>query len=257
MFCGFNLNIDMPTDDGLYNCGRRLYDKHKLIGKTTLKTFENTDGSLNASLMTANWFPVTNADIFISHSHKNIEHVITFAGWLFQTFKLTSFIDSCIWGYADDLLKLIDKKYCKNDGSSTYNYRLRNFSTSHVHMMLTTALTGMIDSTECLFFFNTPESICPSDVVNETLSPWIYSEISMSRLIRKRKLSEHRGLRRVIAESDFSKAQARLEVKYDVPLAHLYPLDSGKLSIWEEEFNCDTTQKPLDILYKSVGKTFD
>ena len=46
--------------------------------------------------------------IFISHSHKDINKVIAFAGWLKTNFGLEAFIDSCSWGYCDELLKIID-----------------------------------------------------------------------------------------------------------------------------------------------------
>lgn len=45
----------------------------------------------------------------------------------------------------------------------TYDYNLRNYTTSHVHMMLATALTEMIDNTECIMFYNTPNSVLLAD----------------------------------------------------------------------------------------------
>ena len=51
-------------------------------------------------------------------------------------------------------------------------------------MMLSTALTQMIDKTECLLFLNTPFSISTSEVVNETESPCIYSELAVTKMLR-------------------------------------------------------------------------
>ena len=62
--------------------------------------------------MQANWFPQIKADIFISHSHKDKGLALALAGWLEETFGLTAFIDSCVWGYANKLLKMIDDEYC-------------------------------------------------------------------------------------------------------------------------------------------------
>lgn len=42
-------------------------------------------------------------------------------------------------------------------------------------------------------FLNTPNSIQTADTINKTKSPWIYHETVISRLIRKKKLSECRG----------------------------------------------------------------
>jgi hypothetical protein len=63
---------------------------------------------LKANLLIAQWFPYINADIFISHSHKDYNDVVCLAGWLEEKFGLTAFVDSSVWGYSDRLLKLID-----------------------------------------------------------------------------------------------------------------------------------------------------
>ena len=66
-------------------------------------------------------------------------------------------------GYCDDLLRQIDNEHCKKEDGKTYDYNLRNYTTSHVHMMLSTALTEMIDKTECIMFYNTPNSVSLAD----------------------------------------------------------------------------------------------
>ena len=149
-----------------------------LCQKTTIEKIINSfikdDASLDGSKMQANWFPQIKADIFISHSHKDEKLALALGGWLKETFGLTAFIDSCVWGYSNYLLKLIDDVYCRNINRNSYDYDKRNYSTSHVHMMLSVALTQMIDNTECLFFLNTPNSITPDTIINQTESPWIY-----------------------------------------------------------------------------------
>ena len=56
--------------------------------------------------------------------------VIALNGWLYESFGIKSFIDSSVWGYANDLLKLIDDAYCLNlEGTNkSYNYEKRNYS---------------------------------------------------------------------------------------------------------------------------------
>ena len=142
--------------------------------------------------MKSNWFQMEDVDVFISHSHKDIVKVKAFAGWLYDEFGITAFIDSCVWGYCDELLKQIDERYCKNKKGDTYNYNLRNYTTSHVHMMLSTALTEMIDKTECIMFYNSPNSVSMADDLKKmdkegkkvTLSPWIYYELAMTKMTR-------------------------------------------------------------------------
>lgn len=206
--------------------------------------------------MKANWFPQIKADIFISHSHKDWELALALAGWLRETFGLTAFIDSCVWGYANKLLKMIDDAYCYKTETNTYNYQKRNYSTSHVHMMLSVALTQMIDNTECLFFLNTPNSITPDTIINQTESPWIYSEIAMSKLIRKKSKEEHRNKSLLEFQRTFAEGGS-LKVRYDLPINHLTDIHAGCLKEWKEVWGEDSNNKlqeskklALDILYK-------
>ena len=66
---------------------------------------------LNGNKIQIDWFPQISADIFISHSHDDEDLANAFAGWLYDEFKLTSFIDSNAWGYVDELLTLFNKEY--------------------------------------------------------------------------------------------------------------------------------------------------
>lgn len=247
MYRGFNLVLDWKNDK-YYQIGLVLYQNDKQIVRGTLKNFAYTDGTLNGSLMQSHWFPLINSDIFISHSHKDERQAITLAGLLFVKFGINSFIDSCIWGYSDDLLKIIDNNYCfQADG--IYNYTKRNNSTSHVHMMLSTALTMMINKTECLFFLNTPNSISTAGVVNKTESPWIYSEIAITQMIR-----QNIPKRRVDQETKFfSKGgviNESLKIKYDVNLSHLADINNDTLVKWLKKNNSSNAVTALDALYE-------
>ena len=143
MYRGFNLTLDFENDF-FYQKGRTLNAANKLTVKRTLDSFISPDGSINGSKMQSNWFPQIDADIFISHSHRDEKMAITLAGWLDEIFGISTFIDSCIWGYSNDLLRQIDNKHCLNPSGETYSYEKRNNSTSHVHMMLSTALNMMM-----------------------------------------------------------------------------------------------------------------
>ena len=55
--------------------------------------------------------------------------------------------------------------------------------------MLNSALNHMLDKTECLWFINTENSVIPLDKIgkpDQTISPWIYSEIVMANTLRKK-----------------------------------------------------------------------
>lgn len=219
--------------------------------KKTLDEF--TNASLNGNKMQSAWFPEIKADIFLSHSHADEDLVIAFAGWLKETFDLEVFIDSCIWGYSKDLQKIIDDNYSR-DGNNKYNYDKVIYSSSHVHIILNTALMQVIDNCECIIFINTPNSVKPKDVVNKVVSPWIYSEIGMTKLINKKSIKKHRT--KNINENKYF---SNLEIEYNLDTDHLIQLSIYDLNDWKNNFkkikylhtyNAVSEKKALDHLYE-------
>lgn len=247
MFTGFNFTTDHDFDY-FYSKGEEVYKYNKNLIRKSLEEFIDSQGTLDGSKMQNNWFPQIDADIFISHSHQDEKKAIGLAGWLSERFNLKVFIDSCVWGNSADLLRIIDNQYCLDNNGTTYSYERRNYSTSHVHMMLATSLTMMIDRTECLFFLNTPSSLSANEIINKTESPWIYHELAMTKLVRKKKLEEYR--KKLMKKSfELSEAEEHLVVKYDVSLDHLYDLTQEDLTNWmliNSRFNHNY---PLDLLY--------
>lgn len=264
MYRGFNLLLkDNCFEKGSFEAFKKVDSESFSSQKTsiveTINSFVRNDGSLDGSMMQANWFPQIEADIFISHSHKDEDLAHAHAGWLKVSFGLTAFIDSCVWGYANKLQKMIDDAYCLN-GNHSYSYEKRNYSTSHVHMMLSVALTQMIDNTECLFFLNTPNSITPDPNSNQTESPWIYSEIAATRLIRERSREEHR-LKRMV-ESFSEGGSPTLRIRQDIPVDHLTDIDNGILSNWENKWqevytNHDFPQYSEDLSVHALDKLYE
>ena len=134
MYSGFNLLISEEDKDSLRKyakIGEVLFQNQKQKIKDTLDEYINIDGSINVAMIEKDWFRSISANVFISHSHTDEGLVKFFAGYLYESFGLTCFIDSCVWGYANDLLKMIDNEYCKiivdKDGSrSSYDYNKRN-----------------------------------------------------------------------------------------------------------------------------------
>jgi hypothetical protein len=246
MFAGLNLITEETFDDFKEN-GYRLFNENKKKVEKEFEIFISNDGSVNGTFLQKHWFPQIKADIFISHSHKDEEKAISLAGWLNSTFGLNAFIDSCVWGFANNLLKSIDEKYCKNPNGVTYDYEKRNYSTSHVHTMLSTALTTMIDNTECVLFLNTPNSLCTSDVINQTHSPWIYLEIAMTQLIRKK---EPNRPHEILIKHAFE-ASEKLIIKYDLNMDHLRNINENDLKSWRDIFI--KNQQIKDTLYEKYG----
>lgn len=256
MYTGFNFKTKNKFDC-YYQSGTEMYNKFKKPIRKKLDEYIGIDGSLNGSDIQKDWFQDIEADIFLSHSHKDEDLAIRFAGWLYKEFELITFIDSCIWGYSGDLLKQIDKKYCWKKSSQAYDYDKRNFSTSHVHMMLSTALTKMIDKCECIIFLNTENSTTTTEDIilntstQKTYSPWIYSEINCINLIEKKPLSP--SSRNPKEQKMYHNFSENLLVGYviDAELTNLNILDDDILSTWKtKNFKASSTQtKALDNLY--------
>ena len=138
-------------------------------------------------------FPNIDANIFISHSRKDKDLANALAGWINKEFRLKVFIDSNVWGYSQELLEDINSVYSnkrENDnGGYTYNHQDCNNASQHVNMMLSVALQKMIDTVECVILLNTDNAISTFDEqnkkMNTTYSPWIYSEIVCTQIVRK------------------------------------------------------------------------
>lgn len=251
MYRGFNLKPEYydPYEAFFYPLGIDIFSTYQNKVKKTLKEYILENDVLDGTKMQEDWFPQIEADVFLSHSHKDRNTAMALAGWLYQRFNIKTFIDSCIWGYSNDLLKLIDDQYCCSNFNNAYFYEARNYSTSHVHMMLSVALTKMIDKTECIFFLNTPNSISTSSIISKTESPWIYHEIATTQMIRKQIPS-----RLVFEEKQFfSKTKTLNEsfiVQYEIDLSHLAEIDTNTLLEWENLFAKGAASKALDKLYQ-------
>lgn len=256
MFAGFNLTIeDEDAFREYYDYGKSILSSQKRNIEENLEEYICGRDTLDGTMMEAQWFPSVDADVFLSHSHKDEHMVVALAGWLSKECNVRAFVDSYIWGYSNKLLKKLDNRYCVEErvGSHTsYSYEKRNNSTSHVHMMLSTALGKMIDKCECLFFVNTPNSIEIAETMEmeATLSPWIYSELALSQIVRHKKLSEYRTGEAYFAK-DAVNESASLQIKYDISLSHLHKLSTDNLLRWSKSVKYYPSY-PLDKLYEQL-----
>ncbi|MGF6505870.1 hypothetical protein [Paraburkholderia sp. 32] len=258
MYRGFNLKIENKSLYAQYEAiGRRYHENNE--GELRKKmTAYLKDGVIDATAIQNDWFGEVSADVFISHSHADRDLALSMSGWMREKYGLSSFVDSSVWGHADDLLREIDNEFCLNAKGDMYDYESRNRSTSHVHMMLSTALSTMIDRAECVIFLNTPQSIVVESAIkghegNRTGSPWIYAELVTSQLIRKR------APRRVVlkaALTEDSTLEKRADsappflYEVDKQLDHLTPLGSTELLQWEVAKSVAGDMHALDVLYR-------
>ncbi|UAN02018.1 hypothetical protein [Achromobacter mucicolens] len=257
MYRGFNLNINASQFVGASTIatGKRVFENHRKLVQESLDSFRDADGNLLAERIMAEWFPNLRPHVFISHSHKDSDQAIGLSGWLSEQFGLTAFVDSCAWGYAEKLLKAVDKKHCWDDKTDTYNYQKRNRSTAHVHLMLSNSLMRIVDSSECVFFVNTPNSISTKGFIESsgtTASPWLYTELMVTQVIRRRSIQAHREDEHLImGGATYDAAMESLEVRYPGNTGHLTDLSTSDLLEWDKK--CPTLpsdpRTALDVLY--------
>lgn len=265
MFAGFNLKLS----ENLFG---NKFEKYIAIEKelfsrkfepeieNIINQFEKTN-ALDGNLILNNWFPKTYFDVFISHSHSDEKLANAFAGWLYEQFKITSFIDSNVWGYIDNLLNILNNKYSHKKITYygwMYDHECCKKSAQHANIMLLTSLQAMIDITEAVFFINTDKSVSIIDEngLSSTYSPWIYAELLSCDLIRKKSLQEYR--RQPFLEhyelNSTNEIRAELKIKYDVSTKNLYELSESDIKNWLIEFKKTQNIIPMDFLYKMFIK---
>ena len=254
MFVAFNI-----TDFSVFNTkeyfdhGIVYYDGCAADVEDSLKAYITQRGEIDAKSLMNDWFPSVDANVFISHAHGNQKQAVALAGWLNKEFGLKPFVDSCVWGDANKLLKIIDKDYCSNEKPNSYDYEARNYSTSHVHVMLMNALTKMIDRCETVFFLNSEKAIYKLDEIKTgTLSPWIFNEIETTRTIRMR-IPQRPKLKMFSVERLNEGIDDSLKVSYTLTLDHMIPLPQNGMTTWKK--NGFRGEAAFDALYNIYPKT--
>ncbi len=261
MFVGFNFSTNKDFSS-YHHIGKKMYEGIEKTIHSNLDNYISRNDNIDGSKLIENWFPQISSHVFLSHSHTDEALAIGFAGWLKDKFNITTFIDSCIWGYANDLLKEIDDKYSKSiTNPNLYDYQNTLYSSSHVHMMLSSALNKMINNCECIIFLNTSNSISSTNVSNvinyKTNSPWIYSELLTTKLINKKPLEACRMLKH-LDESYIKDSFSQLTIEYDAELKHLIKLNDSNLNTWLSLNRSSYPYDALDTLYmiKNINKDY-
>ncbi|MBQ3510596.1 MAG: hypothetical protein IJA90_11350 [Peptococcaceae bacterium] len=263
MYTCFNLSVenggltelfenDESRRDYYYQKGAQLFERDKTEVEGILDKYVVENDILDGKMIEDDWFPAVEADIFLSHSHRDEEFVIALSGWLYEECDVKAFVDSGVWGYSDILLKKLDDEYCWNSRSQMYNYTKRNVTTSHVHMMLNNALAKMMDKTECLFFINTGNSTTRDERFEEcyTYSPWLYSEIGLSQIIQRKSKEAHREKFLLEHASEGYKNVYNLQILHPLSLDHMKTISCDNLLNWARKLSDEKQQYPLDSLYK-------
>ena len=184
------------------------------------------------------WFPQLTKHVFISHSHKDEDVALLIAGLLKERLGIDSFVDSAAWGcyreLAECLYAVAKRGYPRI--ALQHDAQLRMSATEHAHCMLSKSLIQMMDRCECLMFLDTPASVGLHNINiagSSTFSPWIYTEIEASRVLRR--YMYPRSMLKAANESlrSFAMDEApRVQIVYPLNLGHLEKLDPQMFLLW-------------------------
>ena len=260
MYYGYRVDLETFDTKDLINkffeIGNNSFIQNKAKIETNIQRYSNDKGVLDAAKIEEDWFPHIDTDIFISHSSADTKCAIAFAGLLKNYFGLNAFVDSCLWAHSDKLLKIIDDTYSKHTDPTMYSYEKRNNSTSHVHTILSMALAKMISNTHCFMFIGSENSVHIKDLENsiQTLSPWIYLELQLSKMLKREKEYDTD----TNFDSSQKQASAGVFMTHKVDFSHLTLLTANDINTWSEKNKTDflfdkfqpgRRKHPLQILF--------
>lgn len=265
MYRGFELSLPskgLLSDKTYAQLKQQSRGLYKEFHEETLNNIANlkidTTSVINGDVVENAWFPkeyYTSANtpdepfhIFLSHSHLDKEFAMCIAQLLKNQANINVFIDSLVWGYRNELIEKLYASALEQDLERT---GLRDSIVSHVDCMLSKSLMEMIDSCECMFFLNTPQSVSAFNVSKGTLSPWIYSELEASAKLGintpDRIIAQH--MKKYATVHD-EKPYFRME--HNVSTRHLTKIDNADFCAWlvVMQADCHTPGEALDLLYE-------
>ncbi|WQU69460.1 toll/interleukin-1 receptor domain-containing protein [Helicobacter pylori] len=112
-----------------------------------------------------------NAQVFLSHSHADINKALEVKNYLENQIKRKVFIDSLFWDYKDDILN----KLAKYDDIS----RIEDAFT----LILRESLQDMIKKCPYFVFLQSKNSVSNQGLSRITYSAWIYEELKIAHSI--------------------------------------------------------------------------
>ena len=152
----------------------------------------NERNNLNGDAIISKLLPQKKKQVFISHSHLDIELVKKIAKDIEEKTGLSCFIDSNVWGNVDVLQNKWDLK-CKGNRDFFNRGEILDNSTN-TRMMLATSLLQAINDCEYFLFINTENSgeIIDAKEIN-VKSPWIFFELKSAILLHNKEKAKTQG----------------------------------------------------------------
>ena len=231
-----------------YKEGIELLDSYKRKIKESLNNYYlKEDEYIDASSIEKRWFPEIECDVFISHSHKDKEQIVSFIGWLYKLFGIRAFIDDAIWDNVDELANRLSTKIYQDRLEDTFitEEQANSYGASNAFLILNSAIERMIDKAECFLFIGTRNSLIDGDT--HTKSPWIYTENLFSNLVKQKPLSEYRNNRLAHSREGLREA---FEISYKCDFGSYVQLTRDDLTaLVRSKTSITIAEENLDMLY--------
>lgn len=252
MYRGFDLRLHDFENERYLKKGkeiaRELYDDIE----DSCENFIEFDGVIDGNKVIENWFPSIEFDVFLSHSHRDRDLALSFAGFLKEEFNLEVFIDSAVWGHSNELIDSITQHYPQEKKKKASDLEKIINIISHVNLMLKSALDKMIDNCEVIFFLNTPNSVSlKNSVQQKTNSPWIFSEIATTQVIRKKTPERLKKQTKIFANMEgalMMERRNKLTIQYELELNNFTELTRNDINKWRNKFQ---EKHSIDKLFKT------
>ena len=178
----FHLGLTFQSGIGSYNIDNykieEWFQKQIQNHNNNIISFINKYGELSADEILKKIFPTPpQANIFISHSHDDIDEAKMLAFTLANEFHENVFIDEYVWGSADNLLDQINLN-AYDVISDTYDIDQSCLNASSIYILLANAISKVIHQCKFFIFLKSHNSLgCLTP--GHTRSPWIYFELQL------------------------------------------------------------------------------
>lgn len=183
-----NLDIARIHLDKYTKIGKTLYNDYQKDMKDIILNSTLSSGNIDAAIIEEMMFPKVETDIFLSHSHDDLDLAYAIAGFMKKEYDKIVFIDSAYWGSVYDLSQELSNTYSKTY-SGYIDYKKHEYISTRTSMLLIASLSSMIRRSNEFWLLNTSHSI--NNEIS-TYSPWIYYEIYEAYNIYKdRNLEDH------------------------------------------------------------------
>lgn len=246
-------NVKLDSNQYLNYVNTKQYENDKSISLQKLRKIINSYNIIRAHEIKKLLLPSKHYDIFISHSHKDLELAKGLSNYLQLFFGVSCFIDSLYWGNIDELQEELNRMHLHEDkatGKEYYDHQSTMEVAKHANMILASALTEMIDNCECVFFLNTDNSVISgSEAINKnkTYSPWIYHEVFTTSIIHRKETGRRAALEEQQIRDNAIKPLPQFI--YNLDLTGMTNLNDDDILNWWGKVNSNNAH-PLDVLYK-------